>query len=244
MVYKITVKPNSSFIGDIKANTLFGAFCYTYSNIVDDKIFKEELDKVVFSDMFYENSLPEKIKNGEVKYKPLKNGVKVVKPEMHNIIDRGTGRTSNNGGLHNTQVTFSKSNMIFFMSTSLDKEELENIMKMMLLRGLGARKSTGKGSFSLVSISKVDLDYTKDKKVVALSDFVPDDETSTNIEEVKIVCREGITLNGEIQKPIYMLSVGSVFVKENNQRETCGKLLYDKETNTYINAKTILYPVA
>lgn len=241
MVYKIEVKPNSSFIGRIKANTLFGAFCYAYSTIVDEKAFKNELENIVFSDMFYKDNLPIKIVDGEVKYKSSKG---VVKNETHNIIDRQNGKVQSNNGLYNEQATFTKSNMIFFMSTSINKHMLDTIIMLMLLRGLGARKSTGKGSFDLVSITEVELDYSKDKKVIALSDFIPDEDTSTNIEEVKIVCREGITLDGKLQKPLYMLSVGSVFVKENHQREICGQLVYDKETDTYINAKTILYPVA
>lgn len=241
MVYRIEVKPNSSFIDRIKANTLFGAFCYAYSSIVDDEKFKEELENVVFSDLFYVDGLPEKIVNGRVIYKK-NNGI--TKDEVHNMIDRYNGHTQNVDGFYNIQTTFSASNMVFFMSTSITKHALDTVIDMMLLRGLGAKRSVGKGSFDLVDISEVELDYTKEKKVVALSDFIPDMETSTDIEEVKIICREGVTSNGELQKPLYLLSVGSVFKKENHQRETCGQLVYDDNSKTYIHAKAILYPVA
>lgn len=242
MVYKIELKPNSSFIGRIKSNTLFGAFCYAYNGFVDEETFKKQMEEVVFSDLFYKNGLPKKIVHGEVEYGSTKNGV--MKNEVHNLVDRDSKTVKGSEGLYSIQSTFSKSNMIFFMYTSLDKTEIDKVLRVMLLRGLGAKKSTGKGSFDLVSINEIELDYTKEKKVIALSDFIPDEKTSTNIEEVKIVCREGITLDGKIQKPLYLLSVGSVFVKDNNQRETCGKLIYDTNTDTYINAKTIMYPVA
>lgn len=241
MIYRVEVKPNSSFIGTIKSNTLFGTFCYTYSNMVDENTFKKELEDIVFSDIFYKDGLPIKIKNGVVKY--AKNSG-VNKNEVHNIIDRNTNKTQEQNGLFNEQVTFSKSNMEFYVSTQLLKKELELIIGMMLLRGLGAKKNKGKGSFDLVSITEVQFDYSKTDKVIALSNFIPDSDTPIDIEEIKIVCRDGITCDGKLQKPLYMLSVGSIFKGWDIKKEVCGTLMYDKNSDSYVNAKTIMYPIS
>lgn len=91
MLYKLTIKPCSSFSYPIQSDTLFGAFCWSYKYLYGDEeleIFLKDCIKkkprIIFSNMFFHNMLPiplvalEKIKKTEV-YNDLKQYKQIQK---------------------------------------------------------------------------------------------------------------------------------------------------------------------
>lgn len=69
MLYKITIKPYSSFNSNLQSDTLFGAFCWSYKYLYGEAKLNEFLDlclnkkpQVIFSNAFLKDTLPIPIK--------------------------------------------------------------------------------------------------------------------------------------------------------------------------------------
>lgn len=65
MLYKVTIKPYSSFKSNLQSDTLFGAFCWTYKYINGENALENFLEKcvkdkpqIIFSNAFLKDTLP------------------------------------------------------------------------------------------------------------------------------------------------------------------------------------------
>lgn len=65
MLYKVTIKPRSSFNSNLQSDTLFGAFCWTYKYINGESNLEKFLEKcikdkpqIIFSNAFLKDTLP------------------------------------------------------------------------------------------------------------------------------------------------------------------------------------------
>lgn len=244
MLYRVIVNPTSSFIGDIRANTLFGAFCTVYSSMVSDEDFDRTLKNVTFSNLFLNGELPVGVENGNTVYNTAKVNVKTV-DNIHSKIDRNTGKASmDTNGTYKEEVKFTDSDMVFYIDTDMEKSVVNEVVNRMLKRGLGKRRNVGKGQFELKALTEAYLDYRECNEVVALSDFIPDETTPTDISEIGITFRNGVKEDGTAQNSLCLLKTGTKFKYKKGLKMVTGKLIYDNQSDSYVNAKTILYPLS
>lgn len=241
MLYRVIVNPTSSFVGNIRANTLFGAFCHVYSSMVSDEDFNRALQNVTFSNLFFDGALPIGVNNGNTVFTKNKDRVKHV-CDCHNIISRN-GSAKSSEGTYTEEVKFTDADMVFYMDTDISKDKITYIIEQMLKRGLGKRRNVGKGQFSLKEVSEVYLNYDTCKEVVALSEFIPSETTPTDFSEIGIIFRNGIKEDGQVQQSLCMLKTGTKFRYKTGLEVITGQLVYDEHSDSYVNARTILYPL-
>lgn len=241
MLYKVVLKPESPYMGEIRANSLFGAFCTVYSSMVSDKPLLRAINDITFSDLFIEDCMPVGVENGETKFNIPKDVI-INEDEIHNTISRDKSKNIENG-THILEVKYSNKNMVFYVDVDcISYEVLTLVIELMLKKGLGKKISSGKGQFSLVSITEEKFNYTDCKEVIALSDFIPSDKTSTEYIQLGVKSRNGITTDGRLQMDIKLISAGSKFKYKNGMELITGRVIKDKYTDTYVNGRTILMP--
>lgn len=112
-----------------------------------------------------------------------------------------------------------------------DIDELLKYLKYIELTGFGKKKSSGKGSFEIVSFDKapwIDESITGANGFISLSNYVPDETDYTEIIYADISTKRGKLSGGYaneeniFKKPIVHYLPGAVFVSQ-NPREIKGK---------------------
>lgn len=230
MLYKVALKQKSAYIGNIKANTLFGAFLTAYSSFM--ALDKDMIEDIVLSDLFVKGQYPIGINNNAIIYN--KSDVKSSSVTVNRTFISRKSDGQNN--IVNETGHFSGEMEFFIYSELLDKELLEKIIRQMLTYGIGKWRNVGKGQFEFVSISEYAPDV-KASNYVALSSFKPSDNEIKYIKDTGHEVRNAYATNGRKQQNVCLLKAGTTL---NTARQFIGNHIYDKNSDTYIHAKAIV----
>lgn len=94
---------------------------------------------------------------------------------LKNTINRHTFTVNDEGGLYGfNEIFYDVNYRIFFRSNILDMETLKEVFEDISSYGFGKKKSTGKGYFSVESISEVELPKADNPNAfMTLSNYVP-----------------------------------------------------------------------
>ena len=152
MLYKVELKQKTENIDVIKASTLFGAFVTAYSSYTD--IDNDIIDDIVLSDLFIKNQLPVGIKDNNTLYNKVSKNSKAMSV-TRTLIARDT---SSNNTVNVRQASFNNECEFYISTELLDINDLEKIIKTMLILGIGTWRNLGKGQFDLVNISEYQPD--------------------------------------------------------------------------------------
>ena len=248
-MYRVTIRPKSSFITELTSSTIFGAACWailnTHGEDTLNEVFKEN-DALAFSNAFIHNHIP--VDCGR---KPLLKHIdtdEVISGEFeryrveHCMIDRSTN-TSMQHWIDYEH--FENRDLDIYVSSNLfDKEDIAEIFKVMLTRGLGKSRNKGKGQFEFISIEEIDVEKLGDKDgngYLIISDYIPNEKDSTiGKYSARVINRT--TVKGEKCAPVYVLNAGSKFMGKVDG-EIIGRLKYDEATGTYLSGRAIAIPI-
>lgn len=230
MLYKVELKQKSVYIGNIQANTLFGAFLTAYSSFV--KLDSDMINDIVLSDLFVKERYPVGINNNAVIYNKgdMKSSTVTINRTMMSRKGDGQNNIINETGHFSGDMEF------FIYSDLLDKDSIEKIVKQMLVFGIGKWRNVGKGQFELISISEYVPDVNA-KTYVALSNFKPDDDEIKYVKDTGYEVRNAYATNGRKQQNVCLLKTGTTL---NAARQFIGHHIYDEDSKTYIHAKSIV----
>ncbi|MCX5977790.1 MAG: type III-A CRISPR-associated RAMP protein Csm4 [Coprothermobacterota bacterium] len=156
---------------------------------------------------------------------------------LHNQVDRSSGTTSGEGELFE-QTEFALDPSIGFISvyvraSSSWEGKLESLFRLLGQTGLGKRKSTGKGSFSVLAVDEETRFETTSKAnaFIALSNFIPAPHDPIN-GSYRLGVKYGklgedyASSTNPFKRPLLMLQAGAVFQSE-PVRPWYGQLITD-----------------
>ena len=220
-LYKVEVKPISTFKSNLTSITVSGAIFNTIAQCYG----VEELERIytgaevmVVSNMFND-------KSGEFK-------------SSFGTVDI-TRKTYT--GKFNTFLNYSTRNMYFLVEASYDKDKLKRILEITLKSGIGAIKSVGNGIFDIVDISEYSFDIADVNGYMVLSDYIPDKNDST-IGKFKARVYRSCDGDGNKKAPVFVINAGSKF-KGVLKELHVGRILKDANTGTYISGQSIVMPI-
>lgn len=172
----------------------------------------------------------DKLKNEEVK----KEQISAEEVVMHNIINRCSGTTAENG-LFFSKETFTDKEIYIFIKIRKDYsvEKIKEIIKFVEGNGYGKKSSTGKGDFKTVSLEKFDgfAEIKNADGFVVLSNYIPKEfDYKEIVHETPLIkfakigsC--GRNAENPFKKPFACFRAGSIFRK--GETERIGKVLED-----------------
>lgn len=244
-VYKVQLKPTTSFVGNITSNTLFGAFCFAIRDLYGEDtlldIFENSEDSLVFSNLFPHNTIPnfdaylDIDTNDVVSY--AKN--KIV---THNMQSRDNSLTYK----WSESESWSKDTYDFYIKTSIfEMDDLESLLNIVLMCGIGRHRSKGKGQFKLVSIEQIEhivSPVSNANGYLILSDYIPNPTDSTyGVYTARAY--QGAT-SGIRKAPLFLINAGSRFAGSMPDNiGVVGRLHRDTITNTYISGLALAIPI-
>ena len=248
-MYKVTIRPKSSFITNLSSSTIFGAACWAIRDIYGEDILTDVFNNdaaFAVSNAFIHDYIPtgcfknSKLRNINTNDEIL-NTVKTFRIE-HCQIDRDTNSSAKQWVSHEHFET--RDLDIYVSSSMFDMDEIKKIFEIMLTKGLGKSRNKGKGQFELVDIAEVDLNKLGDENpngFMVISDYIPSEKDSTiGKYSVRVVNRK--TSDGDVCKPVYVINAGSKFIGKHSG-ETIGRLQYDDNTSTYLSGRAITIPI-
>lgn len=151
---------------------------------------------------------------------------------MHNIINRCSGSTTDNG-LFFTKEIFTDKEIFIFIKIRKDYsiEKMKRLLKFVEDNGYGKKASIGKGSFKTLSFEKFDgfVDIKNADAFVVLSNYIPKEFDyekviyGTSIVKFGKVGNYGKNAEIPFKKPFSCFTVGSIF--KNSIGEKKGKVL-------------------
>lgn len=159
---------------------------------------------------------------------------------MHNIINRQTGSTTENG-LFFSNETFTDKDIYIFIKLREDysAEKLKKVLEFIEKNGYGKKTSIGKGQFKTISFEKFDKFPTVENAdgFIVLSNYIPKEfDYEKVVYEIPLVKFGKISSLGEnadipFKKPFACFRTGSIFKKGENKK--IGRVLenihYDKK---------------
>lgn len=232
MLYKVKIQHLSECVGDITANTLFGAFLTAYSSLLS--VDQSLIEDITLSDLFDVDVLPAGVKDNQTVYSSFK------KIDRVHICRTLIARNVAGDNAPNVAVGWFRKESEFYIATELlSQTDLQKILKRMALFGIGKWRGVGKGSFEVASITEVPANPNP-KQFVALSSFIPDETELSDIAECGYTIRDTIATNGHKQKIQTLLLTGTTFTKV---REYAGHHVFDKQSGTYIHGRAIILGV-
>lgn len=226
-LFRLRIEPKSEVCGIITSNTFFGVFCQAY------KMVNSEDDLQIFLELMTDNSEELTFSN------PLKAGTNNLitrLPKVHQsrcLVSRT--QDGNNEPLSSVGAVSKQFDVLLY--TTLSRSEIEKLSKIVELLGIGAHKSIGKGNIEIVSMTKEDIPEHSNKMTI-LSNIVPDEDTPVH-GDFKFVTRTGKTMHGEPQRALVQIQAGSVLVNNTVDKPAYGRVIYDRQTCTYINCRGI-----
>lgn len=251
-MFKIVIKSVDFYVGKLKANTFFGAFCCAYKDAYgeDDLVhFLHKLsdgdNELTFSSAFKAGYVAQRIDRGSdllVKIDTIGSEKEEVTSSIPSSNIYAKSKLGQTNEVFAVERSFEENSLEVYVVTSLSKEVIRNIMSLAVQNGLAGRKSTGNGMFELVKIEEVEFDTNNKNGFVALGDFIPDSETPITCD-IQTTLRVAVNTQGRKQKDLLLLKEGSVFMETKELRLTYGKIIHDSESNSYINCKTIAFPI-
>lgn len=210
-MFKVNFKSSSYFKSDLKSVTLFGALCKALEFCLGSE----------YVDAIY---------NGDETL--------VVSNVMTDadIVDTELTRKSGSSKF-TTDLKYCGGNMYFLVETSLDKEALEEIIKIAFINGIGAMKSVGYGQFSLSSIEEnVVLDDEAGDYYETLSDYIPNKTDSIDGTFSTRIIRS-CTINGQQKAPVFVVNAGARF--KGTAGRIVGRIIKDPLTGALLSGQSI-----
>ena len=248
-MFKVTIKPKSSYITNLSSSTIFGAACWAilelYGEDVLNEVFKDN-NALAFSNAFIKDCIP----TGCTKKDNLKNvktGKEIKqKQEKHRVDHCMINRDTNIS--HKQWISYEQFETreldIYVSSILFGLDEIKEIFELMLIKGIGQARNRGKGQFELVSIQEIKTEELGDKDgngYMVISDYIPNEKDSTwGKYSARVINR--ITVDGRKCAPVYVINAGSKFIGKISG-EVIGKLQYDKNTGTYLSGRAIAIPI-
>lgn len=242
-VYRIQIKPTTSFVGTITSNTLFGAFCFAIRDLYGEdtlmSVFENREGGIVLSNLFPHNTLPSQDKFGE--YADIDTG-NIVRDALTSVLVTHGSREYSWDEIEN----WSKNSYDFYLKTSMfEFEDIKEIIAVVLKCGIGKGKSRGKGQFELISVDKVETvgkPLKNSNGYMILSDYIPEVTDSTfGVYTARVY--QGATA-GISKAPIFLINAGAKFIgKLGSEIGVVGKLHKDPITDTYISGLSLAIPV-
>ncbi len=157
-----------------------------------------------------------------------------VKSQMsvHNIINRNTSATFQEGGIFGWKEIFIPEISIFIKIFSEEWiEKLSNLFKFLTFTGFGSKKSIGKGTFKMEQFESFNLEEISNPNgFVTLSNFCPSENDPTEgiyktfVKYGKL--GEEFTFSGNpFKKPLLMIKTGSVFKTDGKPKDFYGRMV-------------------
>lgn len=216
-MFKVNFRSSSYFKSDLKSVTLFGALCKALEFCLGSE----------YIDAIY---------NGDETL--------VVSNVMtdSDVVDTELTRKSGNSKF-TTDLKYCGGNMHFLVETSLDKEALEEVVKVAFINGIGAMKSVGYGQFNLSSIEEnVMLDGDEDGDYYeTLSDYIPDRADSTDGTFSTRIIRS-CTVDGQQKEPVFVINAGARF--KGKAGKFVGRIVKDPLTGALLSGQSIVRRVS
>lgn len=252
-MFKVTIKPKSSFITNLSSSTIFGAACWAIKEIYGDDILQEvfsDNESLAFSNAFISGYIPTGCTNKH-KLKHIETGKEVHSRFRsyrvdHCEIDR-SNQTSNKHWIE--YENYETRNLDIYVSTRLFTiDDIKSIFELMLIKGLGKFKNSGRGQFKLVDIVEIGENYWNgiesngiNPGYMVISDYIPNKSDSTiGVYSARVVNR--VTTAGVKCSPVYVINAGSKFAGTYNN-EIIGRLQKDEDSNTYLSGRAIAIPI-
>lgn len=260
MLLKATIKPKQPYQTELKSTTLYGAICCAIANMDDygpdvlkDKVFSNP-DSIAVSNAY---------KSGYISAPVFKatNDFSIMNTEDTKIIATSANlfnqdhcmvsRISGTSIKHwQDTLNYSEDNLdIYIYSEVFNKDKIEKILKVVLLNGIGRRRSVGCGQFELIGLAEIQSIINKDildkqpgnPCYMVISDYIPEETDTTNgVYTTRII--RGKTVAGVDKKPLYVLNAGSCFIGNMNDKSdifTIGRVVHDEKTDTYTSGRAI-----
>lgn len=261
VLFKVTIKPKNSFQTGLKSTTLYGAMCCaiadmsSYGNeVLEDIVFKSNT-ALVLSDAFPSGYIASPTFKSDSKLSVMNTGTGeietfgiVADKQQHCMVSRENNMSIK---LREEVISYYDKPLDFYIMTDFfTKEDISEIVKVMLLKGIGRGRSIGRGCFELIGIEEVQdilSPELRSKQVgnigyMVISDYIPNKTDSTIGSYTARIIR-GITRDGRQKKEVYVLNSGSSFVAKQNTPDsnvfTIGRLVKDELTGTYTNGTAI-----
>lgn len=234
------------FITDLNSNTFYGAFAWAAisKHGADSDIAYKALHETTFSCA-------------------LTDDLEVMKFDVFEVNKAMIGRSDNTDNEVSTikywSTPLKKSNkngwsereredITVLCETSINEQEFKNIAELMLVNGLGKRRTHGFGQFELVEINTVEADKIDgSSKVKILGNLIPDNMASIS-GDYKVQSIQGRCNDGSTREKIVVVVPGSVLDTSGlkmDKNGTVGKLLECKNESGetyYINGRAIVKP--
>lgn len=226
-LFRLKIKSRSTLRGNISSNTFFGVFCQAY------KIINGEEELRIFLECLLDDSEEMTFSN------PLKSGTNTIiqKFDENQTPQCMISRRMNGENEISTHIDVVLKHFDILMYTTLTEKEVTKLSKIVELLGIGSHKSTGNGNIEIMEVNVENLPKHSSKMMV-LSNFIPDEETST-YGDFKFTTRNGKAIDGTEQMTLIQIKAGSVLVNNTVDKIAYGKVIYDKKSDTYINCKAI-----
>lgn len=251
-LYKIQFKALTPYVGTLASNTFFGAFCNAYKDIYSENKLVELLEQLkdnkaelTFSDSFKSGYIPLRTDRGNNKLIRIDTIGTEKEDIILSITDNEVRLNSKIGDNNNEVFEVTRRNLNgtadVYLVSSLEYDKLRKTIELAFSKGLGGRKSIGNGILELMSMDEYAFDICSKNGFLVLGNIVPDSSLTLDTEFIPVI-RKGITVGGKVQKPVLMFKTGSVF-KNICKTLTCGTVIYDENSNSYINGKAICFPI-
>lgn len=261
VIFKVTIKPKASFQTSLKSTTLYGAICCAIADmqeygvdILTDMVFSSNTS-LVLSDAYPSGCIASPIfkDDNELSVMNIQTGEIetfgiITDKQQHCMVSRDTGMSCY---LREEVISYYNKPLDFYIMTDcFNKEDIQKIIKVMLLKGVGRGKSIGRGSFELIGVEEVQdilspelrSKQTGNMGYMVISDYIPNKTDSTLGRYTARIIR-GKTIEGKQKKEVYVLNSGSSFVNTQDTPDknvfTIGKLVKDELTGTYTNGTAI-----
>ena len=227
MVYRLSIKMDSPIHGSINSNTIFGVICTAYKIKYGEDELKKLLQNITKS--IDELVLSDPLKRDTLEFIDRDSITQINKV----ILDR---LDNENNELYMSQALCVKEFDVI-LCTTIPEEKIREILDICSILGLGSSKNNGFGKIQKIEMSEERIAKTDKKTVKCLANIFPSDNTPIH-GNINYTVRHGITCDGKVQKSIIMIKAGSELL--NTGISITGQLLYDVDTDTYINGKSIL----
>lgn len=234
------------FITDLNSNTFYGAFAWA-------AISKHEADSDIAYKALHETTFS----------CALTDDLEVMKFDVFEVNKAMIGRSADTNNEVSTIKYWStplkqsnksgwsereREDITVLCETSIDEQEFKSIVELMLMNGLGKRRTHGFGQFKLVEINVVEAGKIDgNSKVKILGNLIPDDMALIS-GDYKVQSIQGRCNDGSTREKIAVVMPGSVIDTNGlkmSSNGTVGKLLECKNESGetyYINGRAIVKP--
>jgi CRISPR-associated protein Csm4 len=262
-IYKLSIKPKSTFFTYPKGDMIYGFFLYWWDKLKKGKI-EDIIDKVVFSDFLPDGYFPKpafeytRFTDDENKRKEIKSidWIKeddLINGKLKNIVNEGDfefikKRKSVKNHLNKISLTTSENfspyvveeiDFLYPVVMYIASEDIESVAKFLDeigSFGFGKRSSVGKGVFEVLDFKEYLL--IEANNYLSISPFL-----TTKKAKYNLFTRYGKFYGSAkpFKNPVVLMDSGSVVLEECNRVE--GRILEDKLNKSYfIQAKSIMIP--